>query len=80
MVSLTAGTGLPLICALKCEVAKMYNPQLRLAVENCMPSCVLNIVKKKTCVCMHIRAHECTSACQLLCVPCYTGSFKILRS
>lgn len=59
MTSLTAGTGLPLICALKCEVAKMYNPQLRLAVENCMPRCVLNIVKKNVCVCtyVHMNAH-----------------------
>lgn len=42
------------------------NPQMKLVVGNCMPSCALIIVKM--CVSTHaqVRAHECTSACQLL--------------
>lgn len=38
----------------------MYNPQLRQAVENRMPSCVLNTIKK-VCVCactyVHMNVH-----------------------
>lgn len=54
----TTETSLPLICALEGEAAKASNPKMRLlVVENCMPSCVLIIVKMRMCVCMHMNAH-----------------------